>query len=61
MMLSSTITMEEIDYCCFPAFADVTIIEATKQIYAGHTQAKHKHFMIRLPRRGTNSSTRKRL
>ncbi len=61
MVLSSAVAMEEIGYRWFPAFAGATIIEATKQIYAGHTQAKHKHPIIRLPRRGANASTRKRL
>ena len=53
--------MEEIGHCWFPAFAGVTIIEATKQIYARHTQAKHERSMISLPRRGTSASTRERL
>jgi hypothetical protein len=58
MVLSSAPAMEEIGHRWFPAFAGVTIIEATKQIYAGHTQTKHKRSMIRLPRRGTSASTR---
>ena len=61
MMLSSAPAMEKIGYRWFPAFAGVTIIEATKQIYAGHTQAKHKSSMVHLPRRGTSASTRGRL
>jgi len=58
MVLSSAPAMEEIGHRWFPAFAGVTIIEATKQIYAGHAQTKHKRSMIRLPRRGTSASTR---
>ena len=58
MVLSSAPAMEKIGHRWFPAFAGVTIIEATKQIYAGHAQTKHKRSMIRLPRRGTNASTR---
>ena len=61
MMLSSAPAMEEIGHRCSPAFASVTIIEATKQIYAGHAQAKNKRSMIRLPRHGTSALTRERL
>ena len=61
MVLSLAPAMEEIGRRWFPAFAGVNIIEATKQIYAGHTQAKHKHSIIRLQQRGTNASTRERL
>ena len=61
MILSSAPAMEKIGRRWFPAFAGVTIIEATKQIYAGHTQAKNKRSMIRLPRHGTSASTRERL
>ena len=61
MVLSSAPAMEKIGQRWFPAFAGVTIIEATKQIYAGHTQDKHKRSMIRLPRRDTSASTRERL
>ena len=61
MILSSAPAMEEIGHRWFPAFAGVTIIEATKQIYAGHTQAKNKRSMIRLPRHGVSVSTRERL
>ena len=58
MVLSSAPAIEEIGHRWFPAFAGVTIIEATKQIYAGHAQTKHKRSMIRLPRHGTSASTR---
>ena len=61
MMLSSALAIEEIGLRWFPAFAGVTIIEATKQIYAGHTQAKHKSSIIHLPQRGTRAPTRERL
>ena len=61
MMLSSALALEEIGLRWFPAFAGVTIIEATKQIYAGHTQAKHKNSIIHLPQRGTSAPTRERL
>jgi SAM-dependent methyltransferase len=61
MMLSSALAIEEIGLRWFPAFAGVTIIEATKQIYAGHTQAKHKNAIIHLPQRGTSAPTRERL
>ena len=61
MMLSSALAIEEIGLRWFPAFAGVTIIEATKQIYAGHTQAKQKSSIIHLPQRGTSAPTRERL
>ena len=61
MILSSALAIEEIGYRWFPAFAGVTIIEATKQIYAGHTQARHKSSIIHLPQRGTRAPTRERI
>jgi hypothetical protein len=61
MMLSSALALEEIGLRWFPAFAGVTIIEATKQIYAGHTQARHKSSIIHLPQRGTRAPTRERI
>lgn len=61
MMLSSAPAIEEIGHRWLNAFAGVTMIEATKQIYAGHTQTKNKHKIIPLPRHGTSSPTRERL
>lgn len=61
LILSSASAIEEIGHRWFPAFAGVTIIEATKQIYAGHTQAKHNRSIIHLPQRGTRAPTRERL
>ena len=58
VMLSSASAIEEIGYRWFPAFAGVTIVEATKQIYARHTQAKHKSSIIHLPQRSTRAPTR---
>jgi len=61
LMLSSALAIEEIGLRWFPAFAGVTVIEATKQIYAGHTQAKHKRSIIHLPQRGTSAPTREQI
>ncbi|NQU58945.1 MAG: methyltransferase domain-containing protein [Rhodospirillales bacterium] len=58
MILSSALAIEEIGRRWFPAFAGVTIIEATKQIYAGHAESKRKPAVIRIPQRDSNASTR---
>lgn len=61
MILSSAPAIEEVGNRWLNAFAGVTIIEATKQIYAGHIQTKNKQTIIHLPRHGTSAPTRKRL
>jgi SAM-dependent methyltransferase len=61
MILSSAPAIEEIGHRWFTAFAGVTIIEATKQIYAGHTQSKNKPTLMPLPHHGTSAPTRGRL
>ena len=58
MMLSSAPAIEEIGRRWFPAFAGVTIVEATKQIYAGHTASERKRSVLRIPRRDTSAPTR---
>jgi SAM-dependent methyltransferase len=58
MILSSAPAIEEIGHRWFPAFAGVTIIEATKQIYAGHAEPKRTRPIIRIPQRDTSAPTR---
>ena len=58
MILSSSPAIEEIGRRWFPAFAGVTIVEATKQIYAGHSEPKRKRTVIRLPQRNPGAPTR---
>ncbi|MBL6932773.1 MAG: methyltransferase domain-containing protein [Rhodospirillales bacterium] len=58
MILSSAPAIEEIGRRWFPAIAGVTIVEATKQIYAGHIATNPKRHVIRLPQRDTSASTR---
>ncbi len=57
MVLSSAPAWEEIGQRWFPAFAGVIVIEATKQIYAGHTQvaAQRRRPYVPLPQRNTSS------
>ena len=58
MVLSSAPAIEEIASRWFPAFGGVTIVEATKQIYAGHVEPPKKRAVIRLPQRDTSAPTR---
>lgn len=58
MIISSSPAIEEIGRRWFPAFSGVTIVEATKQIYAGHSQAKSKRSVIRIPQQNTGAPTR---
>ncbi len=58
MILSSFPAMEEIGRRWFPAFAGVTIIEATKQIYAGHAETRQKRSVIRIAPQDTGAPTR---
>ena len=58
LILSSAPAIEEIGHRWLNAFAGVTIIEATKQIYAGHAQTKSTQSIIHLPRHGTSAPTR---
>ncbi|MCP4539199.1 MAG: class I SAM-dependent methyltransferase [Chloroflexi bacterium] len=58
MLLSSAPALEEIGRRWFPAVAGVTIVEATKQIYAGHGEPGRKRPVIRIPQRNTGAPTR---
>jgi len=58
MVQSSASAIEEIGRRWFPAFSGVTIIEATKQIYAGHVETKRKRAVIRIPQSDTSAPTR---
>ena len=58
MMLSFAPAMENIGRRWFPAFAGVTIVEVTKQIYAGHADTGRRHAMLRIPQRNTGAPTR---
>lgn len=58
MILSSALAIEKIGQRWFPAVAGVTILEATKQIYAGHAETKRKRAVIGMPQRDTSASTR---
>lgn len=58
MILSSAPAIENIGRRWFPAVAGVTLVEATKQIYAGHAETKRKRAVIAMPRRDTSASTR---
>lgn len=58
MILSSALAIEEIGRRWFPAFAGVSIIEATKQIYAGHPETRRQRTLIRIPQGDTGAPTR---
>ena len=58
MIQSSALAIEEIGRRWFPAFAGVTILEATKQIYAGHAEPKRKPAVMAIPQRDTSAPTR---
>ena len=58
MLMSSAPALEEIGHRWFTAFAGVTIVEATKQIYAGTVEPPKERAVIRLPQRDTGAPTR---
>jgi len=58
MVLSSGLALEEIGRRWYPAFAGVTILEATKQIYAGQVETNRKRPVIAIPQRDTGTPTR---
>jgi len=60
MMLSSAPAIEEIGGRWFTTFGGVVIADATKQIYAGQSEAPRKRAFIRLPQRRPDSTTRAR-
>ena len=61
MMLSSALAIEEIGHRWLTAFAGVTIMEATKKIYAANAQTKTKRSIVHLPQHGTRITTREEL
>lgn len=58
MVISSAPALEEIGHRWFTAFAGVTLVEATKQIYAGTVEPPKKRAVIRIPQRDTSAPTR---
>lgn len=61
MILSSALALEEIGRRWCPAFAGVTILEATKQIYAGQLETRKTRPVMAIPQRDTSASTRTNL
>lgn len=61
MLLSSAPALEEIGRRWFSAFSGVTIVEATKQIYAGQVEAGRKRHssVIPIPQRRTETRRQK--
>ncbi|NQV48490.1 MAG: methyltransferase domain-containing protein [Rhodospirillaceae bacterium] len=58
LALTSAAAIEEIGERWFNGFSGVVITEATKQIYAGHTEAKKRARFVRVPQHSPDISTR---
>ena len=58
MMLSSAPAIEEIGGRWFKTFGGVVIADATKQIYAGQSEAPRKRAYLHMPQRRPDSTTR---